>query len=151
MFQGIRTNIAKKPYNLWFSGRGDPDPLPPNDLVDRCQRQIITTIFAFQIQIYLMKQTNIYSVNFVFPYIMGFGNLLMFLICWEYCVWLSFVIHYYVSVLVLQLSWRGNDSSLLCVYCLTDVLLLYMLCGSSSRYHWLVYIVLLWYFLIILT
>ena len=29
-FQGIRTSIAKEPYNLWFSRGGGPDPLSPN-------------------------------------------------------------------------------------------------------------------------
>ena len=41
---------------------------------------------------------------------------------WEFCVCLCFVMHYFVSILVLQSSWRGRESWLLCYYCLTDVL-----------------------------
>ena len=68
---------------------------------------------------------------------------------WEFCVCLCFVMHYFVSILVLQSSWR--ESLLLCYYCLTDLLLLQMFCGSSSRCHGLVCSMCLWYFLIILT
>ena len=70
---------------------------------------------------------------------------------WEFSVCLCFVMHYFVSILVLQSSWRGRESWLLCYYCLTDVLLLLMLCGSSSRCRGLVCSVWLWYLLILLT
>ena len=49
-----------------------------------------------------------------------------------------FAMHYFVSILVLQSSWRGRESWLLCYYCLTDVLLLWMFCGSPSRWRGLV-------------
>ena len=44
-----------------------------------------------------------------------------------------------------------EESRLLCFYCLSDVLLLLMFCGSSSLCRGLVCSVWLWYFLIILT
>ena len=43
--------------------------------------------------------------------------------------------HYFVSFLVLESSWRGSESWLLCFYCLSDVLLPQMFCGSSSPDH----------------
>ena len=70
---------------------------------------------------------------------------------WEFCVCICFVKHYFVSILVLQSSWRGRESWLLCYYRLTDVLLLYMFCGSSSQCLGLVCSMWLWYFLIKLT
>ena len=70
---------------------------------------------------------------------------------WEFCVCLCFVMHYVVSILVLQSSWRGRESWLLFYYCLTDVLSLYMFCDSSSRCCGLICSVWLWYFMIILT
>ena len=57
--------------------------------------------------------------------------------------------HYFMSILFLQSSWRGRESWLLCFYCL--VLLLWVFCGSSSQCPGLVCSVWLWYFLIILT
>ena len=50
---------------------------------------------------------------------------------WEFCVCICFVMHYFLSILVLQSSWRGRVSWMLCNYCLTDVLLLQMFCGPS--------------------
>ena len=41
-----------------------------------------------------------------------------------FCACLCFVMHCFVSILVLQPSWRGRESWLLCYYFLTDVLLL---------------------------
>ena len=43
-----------------------------------------------------------------------------------------FVMHYLVSFLVLQSSWRGRESYLLHCYCLPDALRLLVVCGSSS-------------------
>ena len=40
--------------------------------------------------------------------------------------------HYFVFTLVLQSSCKGRESCSLCYYCLTDVLLLFTFCGSSS-------------------
>ena len=40
---------------------------------------------------------------------------------WEFCGCLCFVMHYFVSTLILQSSWRGRESWLLRYYCLTDV------------------------------
>ena len=37
---------------------------------------------------------------------------------WEFCVCLSFVMHYFVSFIVLQSSWRGRESWLLCYFVL---------------------------------
>ena len=68
---------------------------------------------------------------------------------WEFCVCLCFVMHYVVYILVLQLSWRGRISWLLCYYCLINVLLLLMCCGSSSWCRGLVCSMWLWYFLFI--
>ena len=39
-----------------------------------------------------------------------------------FCVGLCLGMHYFVSFLVLQSSWRGRESWLLCFYCLSDVL-----------------------------
>ena len=60
-----------------------------------------------------------------------------------------FVVHGYVSFLVLQSSWWGRESWLLYFVCLSDVL--WFLCSSPSRCRALVFSVWLWYFLIILT
>ena len=54
-----------------------------------------------------------------------------------------------LSILVLQLSWWGRESWLLCLICLPGFS--WWLSGSSSRCHWVVYGLWLWYFLIILT
>ena len=67
------------------------------------------------------------------------------------CVCLCFDIYYFVSIVVLQSSWRGRESWLPLYYCVTDVLLLYIFFVSSSRYHGLIFSMWLWYFLIILT
>ena len=58
---------------------------------------------------------------------------------------------YFVSSLVLQWSWWGRESWLLCFNCLLDVLWLLVFCGSSSRCFGLICSVWMWYFLIILT
>ena len=54
-----------------------------------------------------------------------------------------------VSFLVLQSSWRGRVSWLLCFNCLPDVLWLLVFCDSSSQWCRLVCSVWLWYFLMI--
>ena len=51
--------------------------------------------------------------------------------------------------LVLQSSWLGLESWLLCSACLPGVS--WLLCGSSSQCHGFVCSLLLWYFLVILT
>ena len=53
-----------------------------------------------------------------------------------------------MSILVLQSSWWGRKSWLLCLICLPGVL--WWLSGSSSRCHGVVCSLWLWYFLIIL-
>ena len=53
-----------------------------------------------------------------------------------------------MSILVLQSSWWGRESWLLCFICLPGVL--WWLSGSSSRCHGVVCSLWLWYFLIIL-
>ena len=54
-----------------------------------------------------------------------------------------------MSILVLQSSWLGRESWLLCLICLPGVS--WWLSGSSSRCHGVVCSLWLWYFLIILT
>ena len=54
-----------------------------------------------------------------------------------------------MSILVLQSSWWGRESWLLCLVCLPGVS--WWLCGSSSRCHGFVCGLWLWYFLIIIT
>ena len=66
-------------------------------------------------------------------------------------VGLCFGIHHFMSFLVLQSSWRGRESWLLCFYCILDFLILQMSCSSSSRCCGLVYSMWSWYSLIILT
>ena len=60
-----------------------------------------------------------------------------------------FVVRYFMSILVLQSSWRGRERWLLCLICPPGVL--WWLSGSSSRCHGVVCGLWLWYFLIILT
>ena len=60
-----------------------------------------------------------------------------------------FVVRYFISILVLQSSWWGRDSWLLCLVCLPGVS--WLLRGSSSQCHVFVCSLWLWYFLIILT
>ena len=57
--------------------------------------------------------------------------------------------YYFMSNLVLQSSWWGRESWLLCLVCLARAL--WLLCSSSSRCHVFIYSLWLWYFLIILT
>ena len=61
------------------------------------------------------------------------------------------VMHYFVSFLVLQSSWRGRESWLLYFNCLPDVLWLLVFFGFSSKCRGLVFNMWLRYFLIILT
>ena len=68
---------------------------------------------------------------------------------WDSAIVLCFVVCYFVSILVLLSSWWGRECWLLCFVCLPVVS--WLLCGSSSRCHWFVRILVLWYFLIILT
>ena len=68
---------------------------------------------------------------------------------WESVIVLCFVVRYFMSILVLQSSWWGSESWLLCLICLPGVL--WWLSGSSSRCHGVVCSLWLWYFLIILT
>ena len=72
--------------------------------------------------------------------------LFMGVLCWS-----LFVMHYFVSFLVLQSSWRGRESWLLCLNCLLSVLWLIILCGYSSWCREFVCSEWLWHFLIILT
>ena len=74
---------------------------------------------------------------------------LLLLPLWESVIVLCFVVRYFMSILVLQSSWWGRESWLLCLICLTGVL--WWLSGSSSRCHGVVCSLWLWYFLIILT
>ena len=81
--------------------------------------------------------------------------LLLLICCWlllpflDSVIVLGFVVHYFVSILVLRSSRWGRESWLLCFVCLPCVLWLH--CGSSSRCHGCVCSLWLFYFLIILT
>ena len=75
----------------------------------------------------------------------------MYFSLWVFCVCLCFGMHYFAPFLVLQPSWRGRESWLLCFYCLTDILLLKMSSGFSSWFSGLVWSFWLLYYLIILT
>ena len=68
---------------------------------------------------------------------------------WDSVIVLCFVVRYFVSILVLQSSWWGKESWLLCFVCLPCVW--WLLCGSSSRCHAFVCSLWLWYCLIIHT
>ena len=74
---------------------------------------------------------------------------LLLLPLWESVIVLCFDVRYFMSILVLQSSWWGRESWLLCLICLPGVL--WWLSGSSSRYHGVVCGLWLLYFLIILT
>ena len=74
---------------------------------------------------------------------------LLLLPLWESVIVLCFVVRYFISILVLQSSWWGRESWLLCLICLPGVS--WWLSGSSSRCQWVVCSLWLWYFLIILT
>ena len=72
---------------------------------------------------------------------------LLLLPLWESVIVLCFVVRYFMSILVLQSSWWGRESWLLCLICLPGVS--WWLSGSSSRCHGVVCSLWLWYFLII--
>ena len=74
---------------------------------------------------------------------------LLLLPLWESVIVLGFVVRYFMSILVLQSSWWGRESWLLCLICLPGVS--WWLRGSSSRCHGIVCSLWLWYFLVILT
>ena len=74
---------------------------------------------------------------------------LLLLSLWESVIVLCFVVHYFISILVLQSSWWGRESWLLYLICLPGVS--WWLSGSFSRCHGVVCSLWLWYFLIILT
>ena len=70
---------------------------------------------------------------------------------WGFCFCLCLLWNTLCPFLVLQSSWRGRESWLLCFRCFMDVLLLWMFCDSSSRCHGSACSVWMWYFLIIIT
>ena len=74
---------------------------------------------------------------------------LLLLPLWESVIVLCIVVRYLMSILVLQSSWWGRESWLICLICLPGVS--WWLGGSSSRCHGVVCSLWLWYFLIILT
>ena len=92
----------------------------------RCHVNIITSVIA-------AKQT---------------AFCLLLLPLWESVIVLCFVVRFSMSILVLQSSWWGRESWLLCLICLPGVS--WWLSGSSSRCHGVVCSLWLWYFLIIL-
>ena len=74
---------------------------------------------------------------------------LLLLPLWESVIVVLLVVRYFMSILVLQSSWWGRESWLLCLICLPGVP--WWLSGSSSRCHRVVCGLWLWCFLIILT
>ena len=68
---------------------------------------------------------------------------------WESVIVLCFVVRYFMFILVLQSSWWGRESWLLCLICLPGVS--WWLSGFSLRCHGVVCSLWLWYFLINLT
>ena len=74
---------------------------------------------------------------------------LLWIPLWESVIVLCFVVRYFMSILVLQSSWWGRESWMLCLICLPGVS--WWLSGSSSRCHGVVCSLWLLYFLIILT
>ena len=74
---------------------------------------------------------------------------LLLLPLWESVIVLCFVVRYFMSILVLQSSWCGRESWVLCLICLPCVS--WWLSGSSSRCCGLLCSVWFWYLLIILT
>ena len=68
--------------------------------------------------------------------------LLLLIHCCSHCLWVldgtGFVVQYLVFFLVLQSSYLGRESYLLCFNCLFDVMWLFVFCDGSSRYHGLV-------------
>ena len=68
---------------------------------------------------------------------------------WESAIVLCFVVRNFMFILVLQSSWWGRESWLLCLICLPGVS--WWLSGSSSRCHGVVCGLWLWYLLTILT
>ena len=68
---------------------------------------------------------------------------------WESVIVLCFSVRYFMSILVLQSSWLGRESWLLCLVCLPGAP--WLLGGSSSWWHGFVCSLLLSYFLNILT
>ena len=90
---------------------------------------------------------QIYQARLVVLLLLTFCLLLLPL--WESVIVLCFVVRYFMSILVLQSSWWGRESRLLCLICLPGVC--WWLSGSSSRCHGVVCGLWLWYFLIILT
>ena len=77
-----------------------------------------------------------------------FAVFLTFTIILQYLI-LCFVVRSFMSILVLQSSWWGRESWLLCLIRLPGVS--WWLSGSSSRCHRVVCGLWLWYFLFILT
>ena len=77
--------------------------------------------------------------------------LLLLILCWlllplwDFIV-LCFVVRYFMSILVLQSSWRERENWLLYLVCLHGVSCL--MCRSSSRCHGFVCSLWLWYILI---
>ena len=74
---------------------------------------------------------------------------LLLLSLWESVIVLCIVVRYFMSILVLQSSWWGRESWLLCLICLPGVS--WWLSGSSSRCHGVGCSLWLWYYLIIHT
>ena len=57
---------------------------------------------------------------------------------WESVIVLYFVVRYFIFTIILQSSWWGRESWLLCFYfCIPSAL--WLLCGSSLRCHVFVY------------
>ena len=68
---------------------------------------------------------------------------LLLLPLWESVIVLCFVVRYFMSILVLQSSWWGRESWLVCLICLPGVS--WWLSCSSSQCHGVVCSLWLWY------
>ena len=101
----------------------------------------IELLHAFQ-AVYCLICCHLFFENFVVDSLVYVPAI----VCGGSVFGLCFVLHYFVSFLVLKSPWRGRE-----INWLPDVLWLLMFCGSSSRSYVLVCSVWLWYFLIILT
>ena len=100
----------------------------------------IKEIFMFMIQVGVKTKFN-YDLQGLLVTEIIYQSLVLLLLTfcllllplWESVIVLSFVVRYFMSILVLQSSWWGRESWLLCLICLPDVS--WWLSGSSSRCH----------------
>ena len=130
------------------------------------QVSTITRIKHLHLKFYVQSELHVLQLSFFFKHLhlkfyvqsellqlilqvlMLLTFCLLLLPLWESVIVLCFVVRFSMSILVLQSSWWGRESWLLCLICLPGVS--WWLSGSSSRCHGVVCSLWLWYFLIIL-